>query len=353
MGNNEKNATLVVIPSASSLGIAIRLLPGDFIIDNEEGNFGGEGEFFLKITNTGSAVDAFRFHVDMGLLEGWEYWFHENGFPSKVFQIKTFDHQFPEVIVLRIRLNESAPNGGYMYGNSTMTVTASSVIHPEVNDSVSFFVNIRLKEPENEDSSPLPAPPSPLSGVVLISAGLVGFAAVLAYSEPSRYRFFAFLIPLYTRLKKDDLETLQNRKEILGFIKGRPGANYSTIMHALEIGNGTLTYHLNVLEENRVIKSRVEANRKLFYPQKYQITKKRERILELLEGSPGLNQRDIVRVLRMSRRKAGRKLNELVDTGMIRIEKKGRENHYYLVTTKPGDQGSEVGKPRAITGEDT
>ena len=106
---------------------------------------------------------------------------------------------------------------------------------------------------------------------------------------------------------------------------------------ALEIGNGTLIYHLNVLEENKIIKSRVDANRKLFYPQKYQITEKRERILELLEGSPGLSQKDIVRVLRMSRRKTGRKLNELVETGMIRIEKRGRENHYYRVTKKPGE----------------
>jgi DNA-binding transcriptional ArsR family regulator len=200
---------------------------------------------------------------------------------------------------------------------------------------------------DNDDSSLLPPPPTPLAGVVMVSSGLIAFAGILAYSEPSRIKFFTLLIPLYTRLKGDDIETLQNRKEILGFIKGRPGANYSTIMHALEIGNGTLTYHLKVLEENRVIKSRTEGNRKLFYPHRYQIAEKRDRIIELLKVSPGLNQRDIVRILRMSRRKTGRKLSELVGEGKVRIQKIGRENHYYL--TGAGERNG-AGRGRGFPG---
>ncbi len=230
-------------------------------------------------------------------------------------------------------------------------ITAISQAHTDVSDSISINASISLDDQGNEDDSRvLPAPPSPLVGVVIASSGIVAFAAVLGYHEPLRFSFLTLLIPLYTRLKKDDLETLQNRKEILGFIKGRPGANYTSIMHSLEIGNGTLTYHLKVLEENRLVKSRTDANLKRYYPHGHQIKEKVDRVIEILKQNPGLSQKDIVAILRMSRRKTARKLAELVESGLVRIEKEGRENHYFLVKENIGDPAT---APRSITEPDT
>lgn len=212
-----------------------------------------------------------------------------------------------------------------------VNVTVTSNFHFDVNDTIITPVSQIMTE-DSGDSSILPAPPAPLVGVIIVSSGLVGFGAILAFHEPFRYSFLGFLVPLYTRLEKEDLETLENRKEILGFIKGRPGANYTSIMHALEIGNGTLTYHLKVLEDNRMIKARSDANKKRFYPYKFSVQEKEERIIGILKENPGLNQKDIVKILRLSRRKTGRRLSELVEEGKIRIEKKGRENHYFLAT---------------------
>ena len=122
--------------------------------------------------------------------------------------------------------------------------------------------------------------------------------------------------------------------------------------HEIEAEQGASL--LKVLEDNSVIKSRVDANKKRFYPKSYAIVEKRERILELLETSPGLAQKDIVHILRMGRRKAGRKLSDLVESGKVRIEKVGRENHYF-VTGKGGERGDDgIGDepPRTLTGKD-
>lgn len=351
LGNNKMNISLSIIPLPSSLGIDIQLLPGDFILDHTDGEFGSDGDFYLKISNKGNAVGEFSFHADLGLLVGWNYSFHENEYPSRTFQKRAFNYQFPELVILHIFMNRSESKNAFRNGNTSIVITARSVIYPEVNDSLSFYVEVRIDDPENDtdDSGLLPDIP-PTAGAVVGMVSAVSLVALIGIHEPTRFSLFAFLAPLYTRLQKDDLETLENRKEILGFIKGRPGTNYSAIMHELGIGNGCLTYHLKVLESNSVIRSRVDGNKKRFYPKGYQIIEKRERILELLETSPGLAQKDIVRILRMGRRKAGRKLSELVGSGKVRIEKVGRENHYFLTSQRTENAGTE---PRTLTKEET
>jgi len=211
----------------------------------------------------------------------------------------------------------------------TVTITMTSDTYKAIHDSV--IIEGYLENPDEDDSGILPRDIPPLAGIVAGTTGVVIIASFLGLYEPSRYKFFSLLIPLYTRLKKEGLEELENRKEILGFIKGRPGANYSTIMNALEIGNGTLSYHLKVLEDNRVIKSRVDANKKRFYPHKFTIEEKREQIIDILKYNPGLSQKDVIGILRMSRRKTGRRLADLVESGKLRIEKVGRENHYFIM----------------------
>jgi len=117
-------------------------------------------------------------------------------------------------------------------------------------------------DPGSDELFPLPT--------VIVSAGITMtvVGVFVAGTDVGRYSFFSLLLPLYTRLKKDKLLDQFTRGKIDQYIVDHPGAHFSQIQADLEIGNGTLTYHLTVLERERLIKSRRDGRYKRFYPWK-------------------------------------------------------------------------------------
>jgi predicted transcriptional regulator len=95
-----------------------------------------------------------------------------------------------------------------------------------------------LKEPEEFPYLPL------------FAAAFVGIAfAGIANTEAGKYWFLKFLIlPLYVKLSKKDVLDHFIRGQIYGYLVVHPGDNYTTIKQNLDLTNGTLTYHLDVLE---------------------------------------------------------------------------------------------------------
>jgi len=73
-------------------------------------------------------------------------------------------------------------------------------------------------------------------------------------------------LPLYTRVKKDNVLEHFVRGRIFGYIEANPGVHYTAIMGALGLSNGVLAYHLQVLERESLVKSRNEGMYKHFYP---------------------------------------------------------------------------------------
>ena len=72
---------------------------------------------------------------------------------------------------------------------------------------------------------------------------------------------------MFTRVQKDDVLDQFVRGEIYGYVKTNPGATYNEIMQKLGLKNGTLSYHLHMLEKMEMIKSRLEGIRyRAFYP---------------------------------------------------------------------------------------
>ena len=70
---------------------------------------------------------------------------------------------------------------------------------------------------------PLPPEPEPdkRAPVVIGTTATIGlFGVAIAGYEPWKYKFFAALIPLYTKLNHDNRMDNENRSKILGFIMG-------------------------------------------------------------------------------------------------------------------------------------
>ena len=158
--------------------------------------------------------------------------------------------------------------------------------------------------------------------IVLISAG---FGAAVGGTEIGRYRFFALMVPLYSRLKGTKILSHSLREEIYNHIKKYPGDHYRSIMNKLNLKNGTLVHHLSRLEQEELIKSQKDGLYKRFYPigmkipqsdvgmyypdgtityniSDKQVSEIQMNILKAINNKPGCTQKDISEIINESRR---------------------------------------------------
>lgn len=74
-----------------------------------------------------------------------------------------------------------------------------------------------------------------------------------------------FLLPLFTRLRRQDVLDQASRQRVLAFLDDHPGVHFRELMRALPMGNGSLHYHLYVLErEGFVVAQRDGMYRRFF-----------------------------------------------------------------------------------------
>ncbi|TLZ69938.1 MAG: hypothetical protein E6K10_09400 [Methanobacteriota archaeon] len=101
----------------------------------------------------------------------------------------------------------------------------------------------------------------------LAAALAAWFAALgIAGTERGKMAFLSWLVlPLYTRMKKEEVLDQFTRGQIYGYIVVHPGDSYVDVKRNLQLNNGTLTHHLNVLERDGLIRSKNVGTRKLFF----------------------------------------------------------------------------------------
>jgi predicted transcriptional regulator len=172
------------------------------------------------------------------------------------------------------------------------------------------------------------------SGVIAVVLGL----AVAASTEVGKYGLLGFLMPLYTRLRREEVLDNETRGMIRGFIMADPGIHFNEIQRRFRLGNGHLAHHLMTLEREGFIKSRADGYLRRFYPadmkigaQPPRLPKIQRIILETVQESEGLSERDIARVLDMAYSTANRHVNKLAELGFLRLEKQGMTVKCYLV----------------------
>ena len=92
-------------------------------------------------------------------------------------------------------------------------------------------------------------------------------------TEAGRYRLFLFFFPLFSRLSKEEIEKDFQQHSVRGrihqHILENPGTHFSRILQSVEAGNGTTSYHLNVLETRGFVKSIKKGSKKYYFEAKY------------------------------------------------------------------------------------
>ena len=170
---------------------------------------------------------------------------------------------------------------------------------------------------------------------------LVGLALA---TEHGKFAIFQFLfVPLYSRIKKDRVLDNFTRGMIYGFIMSNPGVHYNFIKQKLGLNNGSIVYHLTVLERQELIKSEKVGLYKRFYPLGgtlsengvMELTDAQESLLEILRQSPGLTQREIALRMGLSGRVVNYHVGLLQRARLLTLEKVGKVTRCYATERMP------------------
>jgi predicted transcriptional regulator len=155
-------------------------------------------------------------------------------------------------------------------------------------------------------------------------------------TEVGKIKFLTiFFVPLYNRLHPENILNNYNRGQIHGYIKAKPGENYSSIKKALELNNGTLAHHAKVLEKEGYIYSKHDGFRTRFYPKGTSKTESdtlKQNLIDIIRQQPGISQREIISLLNTdsSQQVLSYNLIKLTRDGTIKLEHNGRENRYSI-----------------------
>ena len=147
-----------------------------------------------------------------------------------------------------------------------------------------------------------------------------------------------FFVFLYSKIRRDQILDNYTRGQIHGYIMANPGEHYNSIKGALELNNGTLAYHLNRLESEQVIKSRIDGLYRRYYPATmkmpepngHALTEVQRSIMSKIKETPGISQRDIASLMKLSNATVNYHLERLLKKGTVRRERAGMRNRCFL-----------------------
>lgn len=181
---------------------------------------------------------------------------------------------------------------------------------------------------------PLVPPPSqvPTATAAISLVALTVLALSIGSNELFKIHLVGLvLVPLYSRVRRDELLDNFTRGRIYGYIEANPGEHFNAIKAALAVGNGALAYHLQMLEREGLIRSRAEGHCRCFYPARMRLegdpatsalSRLQRIILAAITSAPGLSQRQVARQLELAPSTVHYHVRSLEQKGFVRSERK-------------------------------
>ena len=184
-------------------------------------------------------------------------------------------------------------------------------------------------------------------GTIVVPAytwAMLLLAALALGTEPGKYALFQlFFVPLYSRIKKDAVLDNFTRGMIYGFIMSNPGVHYNFIKQRLGLNNGSIVYHLTVLERQELIKSEKVGLYKRFYPMGQtlsetgimELNETQQAMLELVRREPGLTQHELAGKLGLSSRVVNYHVGLLQRARLVALERDGKVTRCFATERMP------------------
>ncbi len=171
--------------------------------------------------------------------------------------------------------------------------------------------------------------------------GVLGGLAALAYYWPSvRYALTLAVVPLYSRIERDDVLHHDKREEIYGLIRAQPGIHAHEISERARIGWGTTVYHLRLLEGHQLVVSKRAGRYKRFFLTSGAVGGTKDaygvlrndtaaRVGQFILKNPGVSQKDACAALGLSPSLVSWHVDRLEEAELVKKLKEGRRVRYF------------------------
>ncbi|MBI4392351.1 MAG: winged helix-turn-helix transcriptional regulator [Euryarchaeota archaeon] len=199
----------------------------------------------------------------------------------------------------------------------------------------------------NDAAPPIPPTPPPIvedegfaRGVVAATAATSSLG-LAAYFWP-RLKWLATvpLIPLYTRIAKDEVLEHGKREEIYNLIREEPGIHAHEISSRAQIGWGTTVYHLRMLETNKLVTAQYSGRYKRFFANTGGFSQNKDmyaalknpttaKIAQEILRNPGITQKDISKAIGITPSLVSWHIGKLEEANLVRRVKEGRLARHY------------------------
>ena len=179
--------------------------------------------------------------------------------------------------------------------------------------------------------------------IPLAFVALIAFVMSMAFAsrrESVKYKLLMFIVPLFSRLKREEVLDHETRGMIRGYVIANPGDHFNSIKASLKLKNGTLAHHIHILERERIIKSVKDGKYRRFFPMGMRIadrafpTKIEKLILDIVKETPGVTQKDIASQLGISQPTISYHITKLRKAKRLRTEKHGMSMRHFLEDLK-------------------
>lgn len=171
--------------------------------------------------------------------------------------------------------------------------------------------------------------PGVVSGFGFLPPMLIGMLVAIilgvAATEHGRYLVGGRLLRGYGAGRGSPLLEQYTRGRIHGYVEANPGASIAQARSDLRLANGTLLYHLSVLEKEGLLVSRRDGIRRRFYPPEKKDEAEHLRtlstsqilILDMIRDRPGVAQSEIARRAGTSQQVASYHILRLGRAGLV------------------------------------
>ena len=178
------------------------------------------------------------------------------------------------------------------------------------------------------------AAPAVLAAAVLTGAGLLawGWTSVKAWAHKL---LVAPAVALYAKISRAEVFENDVRERIFAEVRANPGVAATDLSRRVGVSWGTTIYHLDVLEQNRMVTSMREGRHRRYFENGAQLQASKEtvailqnavtaNVVERVRSAPGATQKELAASLGMSPQALHWHLTRLVGVGVVRKQREGR-----------------------------
>jgi predicted transcriptional regulator len=140
----------------------------------------------------------------------------------------------------------------------------------------------------------------------------------------------------YSKITSEKLMDHETRQRILTFLNDNPGGHLRGIKEGLGLSMGVLTHHIYKMEQEEVIKSRMDGKYRRFYPYNYKIIKSplltgtQKTIMEIIQKVPGISPPEIATQLGKSRKTVYYHVQELEAKGVLYVNRQEKQYKCFI-----------------------